>query len=186
MGFTIDDGKGSGRSASVSSVQRLNVSAKTNPRIFYISRDDGLSFTLVSIDAASAANDYICYLKNTDTTRILLVKRITISSDVDIRYKISSVTGTAAGSSELTPVNLNLSSGNVADATARGNGAITGLTEQAVISASRVAANDDHTTELEDALILGNGDAIAIEHDVGAAAVIEVNIEFHYETIGAV
>lgn len=37
----IEDGTGTGSVAKVNKVNRLDVSARQNPRAFYISRDDG-------------------------------------------------------------------------------------------------------------------------------------------------
>ncbi len=184
MGILIDDGKGRGRVASVSEDHRLNSSAKTNPRIYYVSRDNGLAFILTSVDADAVAGDYILYLKNTSATRNIYIKRVAFGAVNAAMWKSWVVTGTAAGSSALSPTNINLTSGRTADATCRGNGAVSGLTATSLLDVHRtVAAEHDHS-QWEDALILGTGDAIAIEYDTGTTGLAECSIEFHFEEIG--
>ena len=182
--FNIQDGGGSGRLATVSSFFRLNVSAKTNPRIFYSSRDEGKAFNCISTDASAAAGDIIFYIKNTSTTDNLYMKHIEFHSENAAVWKVWNVTGTAAGSTSLTPSNLNLGSPNVAEATSRGDGAITGLTNVKQIGTHRNGANGEGEMNYENALILPPGAAIAIEYDSGTTGAAEIDCFFHYETIG--
>ena len=49
-------------------------------------------------------------------------------------WRVKFVTGTAAGGSVITPVNLNKASSNTAAATCRGDGSITGLTDDGDIT----------------------------------------------------
>lgn len=184
MAIQIDDGKGRGFVASVSDDNRLNISAKTNPRIYYVSRDKGLAFMLTSVDADAVAGDYILYLKNTSATRQLFVKRIATGAANAALWKSWVVTGTAAGSSLLVPTNINLTSGKTADATCRGNGAVSGLTTGGLLDVHRTGAGEHDHSLWEDALILGTGDAIAVEYDTGTTGLAEVSIEFHFEEIG--
>ena len=181
----IEDGKGRGFISSVSTTNRLNVSSKSNPRIFYASREDGLAFNTTSVDTDAVAGDITCYLKNTSSTRNLFVKEIHVSSENAAMFKVWVVTGTAAGSNALTPTNLNLTSGRVAETLARGDGAITGLTTGGLIDTLRTAAGVHDFSLFEDALMLGENDAIAIEYDTGNTGAAEISIEFHYEDIGA-
>lgn len=183
MGFTVEDGKGRGFQASVSESNRMNVSAKTNPRIFYTSRDSGQAFMLTSVDAGPTAADYICYLKNTSKTQNLFIDEIRFSSQAVSVWKIWSVTGTAAGGTALTPSNLNLASGNTALATARGDGAVSGLTADSLLGAIRTLASNTEKMDYQDSLLMGPNDAIAIEYDTGSASSAEVSILFHYEDV---
>jgi hypothetical protein len=184
MGLQIEDGKGSGRSCSVSTVNRLNVSAKTNPRIFYSSRDDGLAFNLISTDSGATAGEYIFYIKNSSATRNLFVKHIEFHSANAAVWKVWEVTGTASGTT-ITSSNLNLSSGQVAEAVGVGDGAITGLTTVKQIGTHRNDANGEGEMTYDDALILGTGKAIAVEYDTGTTGSAEIDCFFHYEDIGA-
>ncbi len=185
MAFIITDGQ-SGRTATVSVENRLNNSSKSNPRTFYVSRDDGLTFTLASVDSSAAAGDLIAYLKNDSTTRNVYIKEIQVSALNAALWKVFEVTGTAAGSSAITPSNINLASGQTADATARGDGALTGLTTADLIRSTRTTAGDAMNIVFDDALILGPSDAIAVEYDTGTTGAAEVNIMLHFEDIGVV
>ena len=184
MGIEIDDGRGRGLSASVSEDNRLNVSSKSAPRPFYVSRDSGLSFSVSSIDAAAAADDVILYLKNTSSTRNIFLGSVHVSAVEAVLWKLWRVTGTAAGSTALTPTNLNASAGISAEATVRGNGAVTGLTLSELIHVTRHDTNSKDTMGLLGALILGPNDAIGVEYDTGTGGIAEVTVEFHYETVG--
>jgi len=182
----IQDGKGKNGNASVSSVQRLNVSSKNAPRPFYISRDDGLSFSAVYDAMTLAAGDIAAYLKNTSSTRNLIVGDISIGGAVTGKWILSSATGTAAAGAAVTPTPTNLSKNIPAEATAMsGDTSITGLTAGGVISVIRHAANDQTEEAFDGTLILGPGDAIMLELDTGTGGLYEVDIHFHYESIGA-
>ncbi len=182
MGLFLEDGKGRGFSASVSESNRLNVSAKTNPRAFYISRDDGLAFTLSSIDADADAGDVIAYLKNTSTSRNLFVKQIHYGGTNAALWKTWVVSGIAGGTS-ITPVNLNLTSGKSAEAIAFGSNPVTGLALDSLVGPHRTIAGAHSIDAWDDVLILGPNDAMAVEYDTGTTGPAEVNIEFHYEPI---
>ena len=181
--FTIQDGGGSGRLATVSAFFRLNVSAKTNPRTFYASRDEGQTFNAISIDTSAAAGDYIWYLKNTSTDKNLYVKHIEFHSTNAAVWAVWEVTGTASGTS-ITPANLNLGSANAAEAICIGDGAVSGLTTVKRIGTHRNDALGEGEMLYEDALILAPNSAIAVEYDQGTTGAAEIDCFFHYETIG--
>jgi len=181
MGFIILDGKGSGQSAAISpSGNRLNVSSRADERIYYISRDNGDSYSVTSIDASPSGGEYNFYFKNTSTTQKFYVKHIIVGAADLAIFKVAVVTGTAAGT-ELTPVNLNLTSGRTASCDCRGNGAITGLTESSVIDIRSVEADATEGFDFHDALILGQGDAIAVEFDTGSASAIHISMLGFYD-----
>lgn len=175
----IEDGKGKGTSASVNSVNRLDVSSRSSSRDFYISRDNGQVYTITSEDAATAANEETIYLQNTSSTKNLFIDSIILASDAEVRFRLKFVTGTAAGSTLLTAINLNKTSSNAAAVIARGDGAITGLTDDGDIALVTVGAGDTGGMSLEDALILGQNDAVAIESE--AIGDVAITIEFHLE-----
>jgi len=181
----IEDGKGKNGDMSVSASQRGNVSAKTAPRIMYAARDDGLAFNAVYDGITAAAGDYTAYLKNTSSTRNLFVKHVEFHAAEAVKWKLWSVTGTAAAGESVTPSPLNLSKSIPAEATAMaGNTSITGLTTVLHLGAHRTPATDSSEMHFDGALILGPGDAIAIEYDSGTSGLCSHDIFFHYEDIG--
>ena len=182
----IEDGKGKNGDASVSTVQRLNVSAKTAPRYFYASRDFGLAFNAVFDNLTVAATEYSAYLKNDSSTRNLFVARIEFHSVEAVKWKIWEVSGTAAAGEVVTPSNFNLASGIPAEATAMsGDTAITGLTTIKQVGSHRSEALSDSGMDFEGALVLGPGKAIAIEYDTGTTGICSHDLFFWYEDIGA-
>lgn len=183
----IEDGKGSGRKCSVSSVQRLNVSSKTQPRIFYASRDSGLAYNMVTESASTAAGVYTLYIKNSSTTANMFVSVLEFHSANDTKWKIWQVSGTAAGGTSNVPAELNLSKSIPADVVAMDNsgGAITGLTNVQQIGSHRNQANGDSGMDFQGALILGPNDAIAVEMDTGTTGVTSHDLYFWFESIGA-
>ena len=161
---------------------RLNVSGRVDSRSYYNSRDRGQTYSLVFDDADAAVADYFCYLQNTSTDKELVLDAIGINSTVACSIKLAFVTGTAAGSSSLTPVNLNKQSSNAAAATARGDGAVTGLTEDGVIDLAMVTAGGHEEFRLKERVRLGQNDAIALEYDRAAGnGIVEGVIFFYYE-----
>ena len=182
----IEDGKGSGRKMSVSSTQRANVSAKAAFRAFYLSRDDGLAFNAVYDGMTAAAGDVVAYLKNDSSTRNIFIQRIEFHSAVAVKWRVYSVSGTAASGETVTPSQLNLAKGIGSEGVAMaGDTAITGLTNLAQIGVHRSTAGDVTEKLYGGALILGPGDAIAVEYDTGTAGICDVEIWFWHEDLGA-
>ena len=181
MGMQIKDGTGSGVLAGVSSDKRLNVSSKAEDRIFYAARDNGKAFSVHSIDSAAAAAEYTLYFKNDSGTEKFHVKDFVLSAGVLTVFKVSTVTGTAAGVTALTPFNLNIQGGHVALATSRGDGAVTGLTEATNFFSIAVAADETVQYDFHGALILSKDDAIAVECDVTAGGSVNIYMSGWYE-----
>ena len=174
----IEDGTGSGNVAGVNTVNRLKVSARTARRNFFISRDSGQVYTIISEDATAVANEETIYLKNTSTSRNLFIDTIIISSDVVSKWRLKFVTGTATGTT-LTPVNMNKTSSNDAEVEAKGDGSVTGLTDDGDIAVFGVGVGANITQRPRAVILLGQNDAIAIEAEINAA--VEITIEFHLE-----
>jgi len=181
MGLQIEDATGTGQGVGVSPTgNRMNTSARSDGRIYYMSRDNGDAYTTTSIDTPSAGGEYNFYFKNTSTTQKFYVKTLEVGAADLAIFKLSTVTGTATGTT-ITPTNLNLTSGNVAVATCLGNGAVGGLTEDKVLKVISVGADDSKKIDLDDALILGQGDAIAVEFDTGSASAIHIDMQGFFD-----
>lgn len=179
ISLRIEDGTGSGSSAKVSTTNKLLAESESAPRDFFVSRDDGQVFAVQSEDAATAANEETLYLQNTSTDKDLIIDDVIICADAATKFRLKFVTGTAAGSSALTATNLNKSSSNSAAIIARGDGAVTGLTDDGDIAIISVAADDTQEIKLDEALRLGQDDAIAVESE--GIANVAMTVEFHFE-----
>jgi len=174
----IEDGKGTGAVAAITSDNRIQVEAKTSTRDFFISRDDEQSYHVVSEDGTAVANEETIYIQNTSSTKDLFIDHILFSTDTANKFRLKYVTGTASGTT-ITSVNLNKTSSNAAAATTLGNTTVTGTTDDGDIAIIRVAADDTGEMEFSDKLILGQNDAIAVETEANAA--VEITIDFHFE-----
>lgn len=159
---------------------RLNVSSRSDERIFYASRDDGDAYIWHSVDAAAAAGEYIIYIQNTSPTKLLIIKEVVLSPGVDMSFKFVTTTGTAAGT-PISGFNMNLDSGNVSPDNSFGNAAVTNLTPVSVFHYEQVLALTSAKVDFHDALILGQNDNFAIEGDIDAGGVLNVTVVGHFE-----
>lgn len=165
---------------------RLNVSARTDARSYYNSRDKGQTYSMVFDMQSAAAGEHVVYFVNTSTTGLVfVVDAIGVNSVEASRLKLWFVSGTAAAGNELTPTNLNRNSANAATATAREGGSaatgITGLTNEAIIDMAYVPATGHEEFRLKDRIRLGQNDAIAIEYDEGTTGDVSGVIFGYYE-----
>lgn len=176
----VNDETGSFQEAHGSD-SRLNVSSRSDSRIFYVSRDNGQAYVLRIEDDDAVANDLIAYLRNDSKDKRLYITDIHLSSENAATFKLAFGDATAATGTSVTPVNLNKSSSNDADVTALGNGAVGGVAADTFFSTVRVGAGGFEEWESKDALILGQNDSIVIEYDTGTTGDIEVDVFFFIE-----
>jgi hypothetical protein len=164
MAEEIIDGTGTGKKAKVNNRNRLETSTSTYSESRLISAQDGLTFTWTTL--ATAANDtYIAYLKCDSTTHRLIIDKVTVGSALAASiFELYQVTGTAAGGSVVTGKNTNIPAGIPAQATARGEGSVTGLTDLGRIDNAHTGVDGRATMELKDILILGQTNAIAVKY----------------------
>lgn len=160
---------------------RLNVSSRSDSRIFYVSRDNGQAYVLRMEDDDAAANDLLAYLRNDSKDKRLFVTDIHLSSENAATFKIAFGDSTAATGTSVTPVNLNRSSSNDADVTGLGGAAVGGVTASTFFATIRVDANGFEEWSAQDALILGQNDNIVIEYDTGSTGDVEIDIFFFIE-----
>lgn len=176
----VNDETGSFQEAHGSD-SRLNVSSRSDSRVFYVSRDNGQAYVLRIEDDDAVANDLIAYLRNDSKDKRLYITDIHLSSENAATFKLAFGDATAATGTSVTPVNLNKSSSNDADVTALGNGAVGGVAADTFFSTVRVGAGGFEEWESKDALILGQNDSIVIEYDTGTTGDIEVDVFFFIE-----
>ncbi len=175
----IQSGSGNGKFAKVTNDNRLTTEAESAPRQFFISRDSGQAYSVVSLDAATADAEETFYIKNTSTSKTLLIDKIEITANAIYIGRIKFVTATATGT-DLTAVNLNEGAPHTADAQIKGNGSVTGTSDAGLITVIGVPI--DGTTEFnpEEALRLGQGHAIAVESK--SIASVAISCQFHFES----
>lgn len=160
---------------------RLNVSSRSDSRFFYVSRDRGQAYVLRIEDDDAVAGDLVAYLLNKSKDKRLYIVDIHLNSENAATFKLAFGDSTTATGTTVTPVNLNKSSSNDADATALGNGAVGGVAVDTFFATVRVDAGGFEEWDSKDALILGQNDNIVVEYDTGSTGDIEVDIFFFIE-----
>lgn len=145
---------------------RLNVSARSDSRSYYNSRDEQQTYSLVWADASTATGDHVLYWKNTDTTgKHLVISDIGMNSQYRADFQLLVVTGSATGGTAATPACLNRAAPKVANATALTavTAPVTNLTTDVIIDHVSVDVGGHDEFHLEDRLRIGQGGAIAIK-----------------------
>jgi len=183
MGLIIDDGKGDGASAGVTNDNRLQVESKSNVRGFYVSRDEERLFNVVFEQSSSAAGNYVGYMKNTSTTRRLIIDLARLQADSAAIWKIYSATGTATGGITATAKNMNLESALTPEATLLQYNVGGFVASSALIASERHPANTSSVVPFDDTLILGQNNAVAFQYNSGVTGKASVTVRFYYEDV---
>ncbi len=155
---------------------RLNVSSRIDGRRYYNSRDLEQSYSVPFQDADADAAEFVAYIKNTDTTKTLVVSSIGINSSIAGTFILHKMNSTVGTGTDLVPVNLNFASPNTAAMIAvKGTGGVgvAGAGSAAILDVLQVATNAHEEFRLENTLRLGQNQAVAIEYDRGASSVVE-------------
>ena len=182
----INDQNGSFQEAHGSD-SRLNVSARTDGRRYYNSRDKGQTYSMVWTHLAATDAEYSFYLKNTSVNLTMVVSAVGVNSDTaDSRFKLWFVTGTAANGASVTPTNLNKGVAHLAQATgleSAAGTAISGVSTDGLIDMLHLPADGHEEFRLHDTLRLGEGDAIALEFDENSGGTADAAgvVFFYYE-----
>lgn len=175
MPVQIEGGTGSRETVGVSPTgNRLNVSARADARLYYISRDNGEVYSWASGTYDGTTGDTVLLVKNTGDVR-LYIAEIYISSDIETRWVIHFPTSevTVAGTT-IIGVNLNTGSSNVAAASAARDE--TGNSQGNVIwSAETQATSAPVLIDFKDAIILAKNKSIGVDI-VGDSAACDVTI----------
>jgi hypothetical protein len=145
---------------------RLNVSSRIDSRRYYNSRDEGNVYSFVYNFEAAASTEFAFYIKNISTDKTLVISSVGMNSEVAARLCLNFVTGTAASGTLVTPSNSNKTSPHSASVIAMEGAAastgITGLTDVGKIDLAWVQATGHEELRLDDAIRLGQNDAIAL------------------------
>lgn len=174
----IESGTGNSKEAGVDDKNRLIVKSTSEPVFQGISDVDEEAFSFYSTYAATA-DDQVIYIKNTHTSKHLHIQNVIVKSDVATGWTLSEVTAGIAAGTPVTAKNLNLSSGNVAQAEMLGNAAVTGITTTEVISHIGSTAGGTEFFNLRGGLIVSANDEIAIAAD--ATGTVHVTVLAFYE-----
>lgn len=141
-----------------------------------ISKERGMTFLWTSSYSATTG-DLVYYLNN-DSTAPLVVDKVTVNSECSALFELFLVSGTASGT-DVPACSVNRTIINVAEATSKGDAAVTGLTLNTRIDLARVGVHGRATMELQDVIVLGEDDAIAVRY-AGATGVADIITTGYY------
>ena len=169
MSIQIGDGKGAGSLMEVKN-NRAQVDAAFESALEKHSRS-GDAYAWSNATYNMTAADTIIAVRNTSSSRNLHIDRVFMSSDT-VQVAAHHVTqGSAAlAGTAITAINLNGSSGNAAEAEAKGN-ETTNSSQGDVILRTELLAATMTEVDFEGSIILGTNDSYAIDYPTDAAIV---------------
>ena len=168
----IEDGKGTGKKVRVSDDNRLNVSSRSNGRIYYVSRDDKKAFivNLKLIQVSGGATENLGYIKNIGGGHIHIHSiSLTTSEPATGLTRVGIwIKQTVSGGVEKDATNLNLSSAITSEAECY---MAPGLTFSGGESMGTIRLSGSSTLErqYDDALILGYNNVLTIKANAETA-----------------
>ena len=112
MGLLIEDGKGRGYTAEVNRNNQLKISSAAYTIEHYINHQKGRAFTMSVEVSASADDACVIYIKNTSSIYDIVIEGmwIYVSGACEVYAKLND-DGTPTSTTNISPVNLNTSSG---------------------------------------------------------------------------
>lgn len=178
MGFQIESGDLSPYVAKVNSDGRLLVEAAIMDSVTRVAESTQLAFTWSAVTYSSGTGDTVLLIQNTAPNRHLHITRVAAASAVTTEVIVHfpdtiTPTGTA-----VTGVNLNRTSGKTAQALAAADE--TANSQGDVLVRAILTANITGSFENQGAIILGEGDQIAVDF-VTASTSATVTITGYYE-----
>ena len=183
----IEDGTGSGKTVKVDSENRLEVHSIIQEEILHENMQAGQAYTIFGTStptyldpSAETGNLCVFYMKNTNDKNIIISQMgIWTASNQYVEPKINP-TGIPINTETLTPTNMNLSSGKLADGTFLSGSSIEGITEGTRISRFRIPANNaTNFNSLDSKIIIPKNNIFALfasEADIA----IEFTFNFYY------
>ena len=179
MGIQIEDGKGKGVSAEVSSSGMLKVCAVSSSIEHYVNHHYRKAFMTTFETSASSSDNCVFYIKNTDNIPLIIEGFwIYVDQACDMYMKIND-SGTPTNTTSVTPINLNTSSGLDAKCDVYKGNDITGLSGGSEFC--RFVFIEETKTEyynFDQDLIIGENDTFTIYLDT--TATINFNIPFNF------
>ena len=163
--------------------RRLDVSARSDSRTFYTSRDAGQVYAWAGL-YNSSDGETVLLVKNTSTTLTLVIVHMEVVSDAITRVRVHLPTSeiTPAGGAVITGINLNTASTNAAPALGRQNENTNSVGD--VIEDTLIAANEPHEVEYSNGLRITQNKSIAIDVATGATALGGATIIGYFEVPG--
>jgi len=182
--MVIEDGKGSGIKAEVSSDNRLKVNSASEKQIANISKTNERSFSWTAVAADIDTGDTALLVANTSTSMDLHITKIYMWADTAIQFKIHCPAYPTLAGTVVTGNNLNRNSNLIAEASAYADE--TGNTFAAGNVVLTMRNNEVGTdqfgceTDFEGALVLGYHNSVAVDL-IGETGAFECTIFGYFE-----
>lgn len=176
----IDDGKGRGFSASVTTENKLDVCSVTRTIDLYCNQMNGVSYSLIISQTPTTSGSCFCYMKNDDTSDMVIssIKVYAVSDEI-FEIKLSD-TGTPVGGSDATPVSRKAGCGNIADVTCKVGNDVTGLSGGCTVEIIPVKGGETATRyEWLSGLVIPKNHSITMYAITGSSA-IRVTLSMHF------
>ena len=159
----VEDGTGSGKRAQVSDENKLMVMSVSDTNFLHHNAHEGQAYVWNFSGYDYDAADTVMFLRN-DITENLHIHHVYIYSDTATKLALHAPSNpTTPAGTEVTGVNLDRTSGNVAEATAYQDE--TANTQGTILHSEYLAANSPLTMLKEEGyeIVLGKNDCIAID-----------------------
>ena len=189
----IEDGTGSGRTAAVNEDNKLEVVAVTATSEHFANHQNGLAFNAcieqmpIAADPSDSTRSCIFYMKNTSEVDVTIEGvdiRLGDSGLEDVIEIVGRDTGTPVGGTTVTPVNLNLGSGNPAEGVFLEGSNITGLSGGEVLQKIWIKSNGTNSYNFNQDIIVPKNRIITVYSRLSVGE-LDVTISFNYHpTIG--
>jgi len=187
MGINIEDGKGSGRTAAVTSINQLEVVSESHELQHHYSRHNGTVFQAISTDTGiTAKTQTLLHLKNTDADRICVVTFIRMQAITDTAskpvvgeyFEVGFGRTVGSGGTATTPVVMNRSSAKVASVTATGVDPTMAGTFVLCDKIYNKASGEEIVFNKQGSMILGLNDTVEVRLVSGGAGEAKCRITF--------
>jgi len=180
MGIQIEDGRGTGSRCMIDSDNRIRAYSVVEPELAYAADEKGDAYAWTSVTYDYGAGDTILLLKNTSTSKKLIIDSIIMTTDTATIAHIHMPTcGTPTGTA-LTGVNLNSSSNNVAEATAKADETTNAIGVAGIVATLALEADKTNTFQAKSSLVLGTNKCVAVDYVTdGTAATVTITGYFH-------
>ncbi len=183
-----------GGGAGVNRDGQMEIHSSSAEQIHWYSEVKGQAYSVIgTTDTLTAAKVPVLYIKNTSTDKDLIIEQaimqvvdeVATVPAVGIFWSIE-LGAVVTGGSAATPVNLNTSSGNTAEATALHSTPTIGTAGSDIRKFYNKAESELYTINAEGAIIIGPNGTYTISYTTtGSAGVATANILFYMEDIGA-
>lgn len=175
----IKDGRGTGNKAKVTAEGFLEVIANTRTLGAEVSQHDGEMFAWSILDDTSGA-EYVLAIRNESDTKNLVIEAFRVCNDVASVWTVAFGTwSTVGGGVEVTPENMNATSGKEADATAYMTATNLAIKGEAV-AFSYAPAGAERIFRSEGRLVLGLNDVIYVHNSAASTGFLTANIKGYY------